>query len=178
MNPLEESFVDAIKYTSQGMPQLYATQDKLIINSLNAHLISLEASFQKEKSISTLVDVATTVLSPKTPLISLKLSDNQKMLQVVVEAAGEKWFTKADWDTNWPPQFQEKNPSTTDLNELFRLAELHDLGAITFTYEGDIAGCPVLCWLGCDGEEYTAMGATPSEALLTALYESLPKGDK
>jgi hypothetical protein len=85
MNPLEESFVDAIKYTSQGMPQLYATQDKLIINSLNAHLISLEASFQKEKSISTLVDVATTVLSPKTPLISLKLSDNQKMLLAQID---------------------------------------------------------------------------------------------
>jgi hypothetical protein len=85
MNPLEESFADAIKYTSQGMPQLYATQDKLVINSLNAHLISLEASFQKEKSISTLVDVATTLLSPKTPLISSKLLDNQKMLLVQID---------------------------------------------------------------------------------------------
>ena len=79
MNSLEQLFSESLEHT-KSIQQLYTTQDKLIINSLKIHLDKLELSFQKEKSISVLTDVAGVIFSHKKPTNTSKLSEKQKIL--------------------------------------------------------------------------------------------------
>lgn len=76
----DETFAEAVKYTGNSAFQLDTTQNELIINSLNSHLISLDSLFKKEKAISILTDTAHVILSQKNPQISSKLSSKQKMI--------------------------------------------------------------------------------------------------
>ncbi|WP_067958238.1 hypothetical protein [Nitrosopumilus sp. Nsub] len=80
MNPLEILFANAIECTSKGIHHLYATQDSLIIDSLNSHLNSLELSYKKEKSISVLTDLTHIILTQKNPHTSLKLTSKQEII--------------------------------------------------------------------------------------------------
>ena len=79
MNSLEQLFSESLEHT-KSIQQLYTTQDKLIINSLKIYLDKLELSFQKEKSISVLTDVAGVIFSHKKPTNTSKLSEKQKIL--------------------------------------------------------------------------------------------------
>ena len=79
MNSLEQLFSESLEHT-KSIQQLYTTQDKLIINSLKTHLDKLELSFQKEKSMSVLTDVAGVIFSHKKPTNTSKLSEKQKIL--------------------------------------------------------------------------------------------------
>jgi hypothetical protein len=78
MNSLEQLCAESTEYT-KGIQQLYATQEKLITNSLKIHLDKLESSFQKENSISVLTNVVVTLLQ-KNPSNPSELSKKQKIL--------------------------------------------------------------------------------------------------
>ena len=95
------------------------------------------------------------------------MKPEQKM-QAIVEATGKKWITKADWDSNWPSQFQKNNPLLTDLNELFRLAEeLNIIAGVQFVVIFD-----EIFYESWVNDEYSN-AETPAEALLNVLYEAI-----
>ena len=97
------------------------------------------------------------------------MTPEQKM-QKVVEAADECW------QEGNPTRFISTNPSPTDLNELFRLAEKLYFNSILLD-SGIIAG-KILCQLIRFGEcginlQIEIYADSQSEALLNALYESI-----
>jgi len=98
-----------------------------------------------------------------------------KMLQAVVEAAGECWH---EWrlgacEKCKTPAWLD-NPSPTDLNEIARLErKLKIRFRILTNYDGN-GSCLVEDIGGIEREHMP----TEAEARLTALYESLPKGEK
>ena len=109
------------------------------------------------------------------------MNQKQKM-QAIVESSGECWHEpkfgmsvcKHCRRTNDPRyfDFDKVNPSPTDLNELFRLANILRIGDFGVAYLLPIASedCGVYC---AGAGTYTAEATTPAEALLNAIYDSL-----
>jgi hypothetical protein len=106
------------------------------------------------------------------------MTPEQKM-QAVVEAAGECWHhllpvtvvAQCAKCNNYKP-----NPSPTDLNELFRLAE--KLGFMSVLLDSGMFDASTLCQIVRYRDlnidlQVEVPGDTPSEALLNALYEAV-----
>ena len=105
---------------------------------------------------------------------------NEEKMQKVVEAAGERWHEKlgeryhcfsckVKCHTYHPSELSafdrdHTNPSPTDLNELFRLAEKLGAGVVVSTIGKPRAMALNPDWIEDD---------TPAEALLNALFSSI-----
>lgn len=119
----------------------------------------------------------------------------EQKTKAIVEEAGECWHewerkyllqdyvtwmfkcSKCDCSSEWvkgsPP-----NPSPTDLNELFRLAEKLGL-RVHLKYRGDDYHAKV--WFKPEEEDtdrvfFWSVAATPADALRTALYQAMKGG--
>lgn len=117
---------------------------------------------------------------------------NPEKMQIVVEAAGGCWhkrivdkqpspeegqfdyFPKCDkCEIDLPHGFN--NPSPTDLNELFRLAE-KIINVHTLVFDNHSMKCRSIQLVGnihITSIDLFAEGCTPAEALLNALYEAV-----
>ena len=109
------------------------------------------------------------------------MTPEQKM-QVIIEAAGECWH---EWYRVIGGYCCNKcrehigqihsylpaptNPASTDLNELFRLAENMGCGYIEFEWELE----EWYCSYTNEKSQYNCFGFAPAEALLNALYVAI-----
>ena len=110
------------------------------------------------------------------------MTPEQKM-QAIVEAAGEHWHSRTyvEWTEGkklcncGAPKYKLcSNPLPTALNVLFRLAEkLHILKDIQINYDHGSSNGGVICYVKYPARRLIGGGATPAEALLNALYESV-----
>lgn len=106
----------------------------------------------------------------------------QEKMQKIIEAAGECWHEveRLDFSTGKTVlrcrhcKTQDNNPSPTDLNELFQLAEKkYSMVTVRFEYH---RGCSVECFLTVNSRPHyghNGQGKSVSESLLDALYQSI-----
>lgn len=107
----------------------------------------------------------------------------EQEMQAIVESAGECWHESAGCAPLYKCKkcgrqmgYHTCNPSPTDLNELFRLAE--KLGVYAGNWKIDDYGCcHILVETNDLKRKEIVTNDTPADALRNALYQAVTKGE-